>query len=320
MEAAVGALPAMGIRLLAITILTSHREETLATVGIGGSLADSVRRLAALAREAGADGVVASPHEVALVREVCGPDFLIVTPGIRPAGAARGDQARTATPARRTRGGRGLHRGGPADPGGGRPRRRRRRHREGAVGTPSARPGPRPRSWHPSCCALHARGCTVRWSEGRRSGNVIDARGRGLPIAGGGIGMAVLALVVYLMGGDPTVVLNNAQPQAAPAEAGAPAPGQPGGAQDQMSQFVSVVLADTEDTWNAVFKQKYGQDYEEPQLVLFSDAVQSACGLAQAAMGPFYCPNDRRVYIDLVVLPASCATGSAPAATSPRPT
>lgn len=138
----------------------------------------------------------------------------------------------------------------------------------------------------------------MRWSEGRRSGNVIDARGRGLPIAGGGIGMAVLALVVYLMGGDPSVVLNNA-PQSAPANAGAPAPGQPGGAQDEMSQFVSVVLADTEDTWNAVFKQKYGRDYEEPELVLFSGAVQSACGLAQAAMGPFYCPNDRRVYIDL---------------------
>lgn len=99
MEAAVGALPAMGIRLLAITILTSHHEQTLATIGVGGSVADSVRRLAALAREAGADGVVASPNEVALVREVCGPDFLIVTPGIRPAGAARGDQSRTASPA-----------------------------------------------------------------------------------------------------------------------------------------------------------------------------------------------------------------------------
>jgi orotidine-5'-phosphate decarboxylase len=99
MEAAVGALPAMGIRLLAITILTSHGEDTLATVGVGGSLADSVRRLAALARESGADGVVASPHEVSLVREVCGPDFLIVTPGIRPTGSARRDQSRTATPA-----------------------------------------------------------------------------------------------------------------------------------------------------------------------------------------------------------------------------
>lgn len=141
----------------------------------------------------------------------------------------------------------------------------------------------------------------MRWSEGRRSDNVIDARGRGLPIVGGGIGMAVLALVVYLMGGDPSVVLNSGgQGQPVP-EAGAPAnagaPGAP--AQDQMSQFVSVVLADTEDTWSAIFKQKFGRDYEDPQLVLFSGAVQSACGLAQAAMGPFYCPNDHRVYIDL---------------------
>jgi uncharacterized protein len=139
----------------------------------------------------------------------------------------------------------------------------------------------------------------VRWSEGRRSDNVVDARGRGLPIVGGGIGMAVLALVVYLMGGDPTVVLNSGgQAQPAPAGAGAPAnAGAP--AQDQMSQFVSVVLADTEDTWSEIFKQKYGRDYEEPQLVLFTGAVQSACGFAQAAMGPFYCPNDHRVYIDL---------------------
>ena len=99
MEAAVGALPAMGTRLLAITILTSHDEETLGEIGVNGSMAESVRRLAQLARDAGADGVVVSPHEVALVREACGSDFLIVTPGIRPAGAALGDQARAATPA-----------------------------------------------------------------------------------------------------------------------------------------------------------------------------------------------------------------------------
>ena len=99
LEAAVGALPAMGIRLLAITILTSHDEKTLGSIGVSGSVADSVRRLAVLAKGAGADGVVASPQEVALVREACGKDFLIVTPGIRATGAARGDQARTATPA-----------------------------------------------------------------------------------------------------------------------------------------------------------------------------------------------------------------------------
>ena len=99
MEAGVGALPAMGTRLLAITILTSHDEESLGEIGVNGSMAESVRRLAQLAKEAGTDGVVASPHEVSLVREACGSDFLIVTPGIRPAGAAKGDQARAATPA-----------------------------------------------------------------------------------------------------------------------------------------------------------------------------------------------------------------------------
>jgi len=99
LEAAVGALPAMGTKLLAITILTSHDEQTLGQIGVNGGLVDSVRRLASLAKDAGTDGVVASPHEVGLIREACGRDFLIVTPGIRPAGAASGDQARAATPA-----------------------------------------------------------------------------------------------------------------------------------------------------------------------------------------------------------------------------
>ena len=98
-EAAVGALPAMGTRLLAITVLTSHDEESLGEIGVNGSMAESVRRLAVLARDAGADGVVASPHEVALIRGACGSGFLIVTPGIRPAGATAGDQVRAATPA-----------------------------------------------------------------------------------------------------------------------------------------------------------------------------------------------------------------------------
>jgi orotidine-5'-phosphate decarboxylase len=98
LEAAVSALPAMGARLLAVTILTSMNEHGHGEVGLGGQVADSVRRLAHLSRDAGLDGVVASPHEVSLVREVCGPDFLIVTPGIRPAGSQAGDQARLATP------------------------------------------------------------------------------------------------------------------------------------------------------------------------------------------------------------------------------
>ncbi len=104
-EAAVGALPAMGTRLLAITVLTSHQDETLGQIGVNGTILDSVRRLALLAKEAGADGVVASPHEVALIRASCGSGFIIVTPGIRPAGTAAGDQARAATPAAALRAG-----------------------------------------------------------------------------------------------------------------------------------------------------------------------------------------------------------------------
>ncbi len=84
--------------LLAITILTSHDQATLAEIGLAGTTADSVRRLARLAQAGGATGVVCSPQEVGLVREACGTGFLIVTPGIRPAGAALGDQARIATP------------------------------------------------------------------------------------------------------------------------------------------------------------------------------------------------------------------------------
>jgi orotidine-5'-phosphate decarboxylase len=85
-------------RLLAITVLTSHDETTLAELGLAGPIAAAVPRLAQLAQGAGADGVVASPHEVALIRAACGPGFLIVTPGIRPLGSAAGDQARLATP------------------------------------------------------------------------------------------------------------------------------------------------------------------------------------------------------------------------------
>ncbi len=137
----------------------------------------------------------------------------------------------------------------------------------------------------------------MRWSTGRRSGNVVDARGgggMGLPV-GGGIGMAVLALVVYLLGGDPSVVTNLPTNQGAPAgTSGQTQSGPP----DEASEFVRVVLGDTEDTWNDIFK-KNGHTYEEPQLVLFTGATRSGCGVAQSAMGPFYCPTDHRVYIDL---------------------
>ena len=98
MEAAASAIPAEGTQLLGITVLTSHTDESLRETGAGSGVAETVRRLAVLARNSGLDGVVCSPHEIPLIREEVGDDLLIVTPGIRPKGAARGDQARVTTP------------------------------------------------------------------------------------------------------------------------------------------------------------------------------------------------------------------------------
>ena len=138
----------------------------------------------------------------------------------------------------------------------------------------------------------------MRWELGRRSQNVEDRRGSRVsgPVVGGGIGTLLLALVVAFLGGDPGAILD----QAPPVSDRAPLPTQTerSGAQDQMADFVSVVLADTEDTWNEIFRQS-GETYIEPKLVLFSGAVESACGYAEAAVGPFYCPRDGNVYIDL---------------------
>lgn len=113
---------------------------------------------------------------------------------------------------------------------------------------------------------------------------------------GGGLGMVVMVLIALYFGVDPSVVLQTGlQEEPGPAR---PPSAAPAGAEDPLADFVSVVLADTEDTWHALF-QAGGERYQPPRLVLFSDAVQSACGSAQAAMGPFYCPADRKVYIDL---------------------
>ncbi|HEX8210639.1 MAG TPA: neutral zinc metallopeptidase [Longimicrobium sp.] len=135
----------------------------------------------------------------------------------------------------------------------------------------------------------------MRWQGGRQSSNVEDRRGMGGVAVGGGIGTVIIALVVMLLGGDPGTVL-----QQAPAAGGPPPGGQPGGppANDEARQFVGAVLADTEDTWNPIFREM-GRDYVEPSLVLFTGAEQTACGTGQSAMGPFYCPGDQKVYIDL---------------------
>lgn len=137
----------------------------------------------------------------------------------------------------------------------------------------------------------------MKWQMGRQSDNVEDrrgSRGAGPVVAGGGIGAVLLALVVAFLGGDPSIVLEQAQN--APPQANQRGTAPP--ADDQAARFVSVVLADTEDVWNPIFRQ-LGREYQEPKLVLFSGAVQSACGYAQAAAGPFYCPRDQKVYIDL---------------------
>jgi hypothetical protein len=106
----------------------------------------------------------------------------------------------------------------------------------------------------------------------------------------------VIALgLAYFLGIDPTILL---QLQQAGAPATSEADYQPTAREQQQADFVSVVLADTEDTWSAIFA-KAGRHYQEPVLVLFTDRVDSACGLASAAMGPFYCPADKKVYIDL---------------------
>ncbi|MFM8605629.1 MAG: neutral zinc metallopeptidase [Cyanobium sp.] len=143
----------------------------------------------------------------------------------------------------------------------------------------------------------------MRWEDGRRSDNVEDRRGMGAPaMVGGGIGLVgiILAVVVALMGGDPMIVLEQM------GGSGALNPGPvvvnprqaPGPEQNRLADFVSVVLADTEDTWGQEFRRQ-GQRYTAPQLVIYDGVVASACGRAQGAMGPFYCPNDQKVYIDL---------------------
>jgi predicted metalloprotease len=115
-------------------------------------------------------------------------------------------------------------------------------------------------------------------------------------IKGGGIGLLLLALVGMYFGIDPALIMNVGESlQGTPGQSTAY---QPTAEEKELADFVSVVLADTEDTWHAVFAAA-GRSYVEPKLVLFSDTVKSACGFAQAAMGPFYCPADSKVYIDL---------------------
>ena len=135
----------------------------------------------------------------------------------------------------------------------------------------------------------------MRWTGGRRSDNIEDRRGMGggTLIAGGGIGSVVLVLLALFFGFDPGAILQTDQPGVSTTQAPSGSP-----ARDDEREFVSVVLADTEDTWRELF-QNMGRQYREPKLVLFTNSVESACGMAGAVVGPFYCPSDQKLYLDL---------------------
>src|SRR5687767_12886506 len=132
---------------------------------------------------------------------------------------------------------------------------------------------------------------------GRQSGNIEDRRGMSPGVAvGGGLGTIVLVLVALFFGVDPSVVLQGGPTEPPPMTQEQSPSASPGA--DPMKEFVSAVLADTEDTWRVLFRDM-GREYREPRLVLFSGAVSSACGMAQSASGPFYCPPDQKVYLDM---------------------
>jgi hypothetical protein len=140
----------------------------------------------------------------------------------------------------------------------------------------------------------------MKWQGRRESKNVEDRRGRPLTgmAVGGGLGTILLVILALVFGADPRALLNQLQKQA-------PAPAQPGadqaadGEHDEARQFVAVVLADTEDVWTELFQRHLRREYPQPKLVLFSGQVQSGCGIAGSAVGPFYCPGDQQVYLDL---------------------
>ena len=141
----------------------------------------------------------------------------------------------------------------------------------------------------------------MRWKDRRRSANVEDRRGqrvaRGATIGGGGLILALVA--IFLLGQDPEEVLQGLQQQSQ--HQGQQGEYQPSRQEQEVADFISVTLADTEDTWGAIFQQA-GAQYPPPKLVLYSDMTPTACGTGQAASGPFYCPGDQKVYLDLSFL------------------
>ncbi|WP_159884553.1 KPN_02809 family neutral zinc metallopeptidase [Paenibacillus puerhi] len=135
----------------------------------------------------------------------------------------------------------------------------------------------------------------MQWKGRRGSSNVEDRRGMGGgKLVGGGIGGVILVIIVMLLGGNPGDMLN----QITTPGSSTSAPYEQTAQEKELAEFVSVVLADTEEVWTRLFQEK-GLAYEKPTLVLFTNSVQSACGTAGSSTGPFYCPGDHKLYIDL---------------------
>ena len=139
----------------------------------------------------------------------------------------------------------------------------------------------------------------MRWSGRRESGNVEDRRGMsaGKLVAGGGIGSVVVLILALLFGVDPSALMPEGGVETNQPPAGGRVPTNP--AEETQKQFISVVLADTEDVWSDLFRKQFGKNYPQPTLVLFSGSDRSGCGFASSATGPFYCPEDQKVYLDL---------------------
>ena len=140
----------------------------------------------------------------------------------------------------------------------------------------------------------------MKWAGRRESSNVEDAGnggGMGRLVTGGGAGTLLLALAIYFLGGDPSAVLQT-QPSGGGYSQTTSQPVQQADLNTPERKFVAVVLASTEDVWSEIF-QRMGKRYRDPKLVLYSGSVQSACGFTSSAVGPFYCPNDEKLYLDL---------------------
>ena len=135
----------------------------------------------------------------------------------------------------------------------------------------------------------------MRWRGERQSSNIEDRRGMSPKgIIGGGIGSIAVIIIVLLLGGDPTSLLQNIDTNNQTSTSNYTETAK----EKEEAQFVSVVLAETEDIWHQIFAE-YGKTYREPKLVLFMGSTQSGCGGASASVGPFYCPGDEKLYIDL---------------------